>query len=505
MLSATVVAAASLLLAILMYVLFFRRSRRFPNEPPLDTGFIPWLGHAIEFGRDAATFLSKMKQKHGDIFTVRAAGRYVTVLLDPHSYDAVVWESSSNLDFNKYAKTLMERMFRVQLPNYDPAEEKVMMRVHLQNKSLSTLTKAMFSNLKNILLDDTSRSSKEWKEEGLFHLSYSVMVRAGFLTLFGNDSAKCDDPALQAQDRELSNDVYEGFQQLDKHLMKAARCTLTTEEKKEMASAQNRLWELLSVKKLNFKSNRSSWLESYQRHLESLGVGEEMQSRAMLLQLWSTQGNAGPAAFWLLAFLLKNPDALAEVKGELQRILKSKAHTIEEQEATSQEVLDSAHIFDSVLNETLRLTAAPFITREVLQDMVLKLADGREYSLRKGDRLCLFPYISPQMDPDIYQDPENFQYDRFLNSDGSEKTDFFKRGKKLKQYTMPWGAGKNACIGRFHAINSIKQFVFILLTCFDLELKTPEEKLPSFDKSRYGFGMVQPISDIMIRYKLKEN
>lgn len=40
------------------------------NEPPLDKGFVPWLGHALEFGKDAAKFLARMKEKHGDIFTV---------------------------------------------------------------------------------------------------------------------------------------------------------------------------------------------------------------------------------------------------------------------------------------------------------------------------------------------------------------------------------------------------------------------------------------------------
>ncbi|MEJ1279125.1 transmembrane protein 189 [Cricetulus griseus] len=40
-----------------------------PGEPPLDLGSIPWLGHALEFGRDAASFLTRMKEKHGDIFT----------------------------------------------------------------------------------------------------------------------------------------------------------------------------------------------------------------------------------------------------------------------------------------------------------------------------------------------------------------------------------------------------------------------------------------------------
>lgn len=40
------------------------------NEPPLDKGALPWLGHALEFGRDAAKFLARMKEKHGDVFTV---------------------------------------------------------------------------------------------------------------------------------------------------------------------------------------------------------------------------------------------------------------------------------------------------------------------------------------------------------------------------------------------------------------------------------------------------
>lgn len=61
---------------------------------------------------------------------------------------------------------------------------------------------------------------------------------------------------------------------------------------------------------------------------------------------------------------------------------------------------------ESALEETLRLTAAPFITREVVQEKTLHMADGQEYLLRKGDRVCLFPFNSPQMDPEIYQEPQ---------------------------------------------------------------------------------------------------
>uniref|UniRef100_A0A8D0HSM3 Prostacyclin synthase n=1 Tax=Sphenodon punctatus TaxID=8508 RepID=A0A8D0HSM3_SPHPU len=479
-------------------------SSRLQGEPPLDKGLVPWLGHAMEFGKDAAKFLSTMKEKHGDIFTVRVAGKFITFLLDPHSYDAVLWESSCKLDFNKYARLLMDRMFDVKLPDHDPNEEKAKLKVTLQSKNLTSLTKAWFLNLQTILLSDPSRQSKQWKEEGLFHLSYSAMLRAGYLTLYGNEAEAYDDPSGQAKDLAHSSEVYNEFYKLDRLLMKAARSLLTAAEKKKAMNIKKHLWELLSVKRLNGKANKSSWIHRYGQHLQELGVDEEMHSRAMLLQLWATQNNAGPAVFWLFLFLLKHPEAMAAVQGELREVFRSSRQMIKQMHGISQEILDSTPIFDSALNETLRLTAAPFISREVLEAMPLRLADGREYSLRKGDRLCLFPYLSPQMDSEIYEDPEKFRYDRFLNADNTEKKDFYKREKRLKYYNMPWGAGINTCIGKFHAINSIKQFVFIFLTYFDLELKDPNSRIPGFDKERYGFGILQPESDITVQYKLKD-
>ena len=57
---------------------------------------------------------------------VRAAGRYVTVLLDPHSFDTVISDSES-LDFTRYTHVLMERIFDLQLPHQQPAKAKSMM------------------------------------------------------------------------------------------------------------------------------------------------------------------------------------------------------------------------------------------------------------------------------------------------------------------------------------------------------------------------------------------
>lgn len=267
-----------------------------------------------------------------------------------------------------------------------------------------------------------------------------------------------------------------------------------TEEKRTAHSVRQRLWELLAPAGLTEDSGSSPWLHAYRRLLQEEGVDEETQKKAVLMQLWATQGNVGPAAFWLLGFLLTNPEALTAVKGEM-----------ETSETSTPDRPVNTPVFDSALEEALRLSAAPFITREVVQEKTLCMADGQEYLLRKGDRVCLFPFSSPQMDPEIYQEPQKFKYDRFLNEDGSVKRDFYKGGRRLKYYTMPWGAGTNGCVGKQFAINTIRQFVYMVLTNYDLELCDPNAQMPEVNASRYGFGMLQPERDLLVRYKPRKN
>ncbi|XP_025787971.1 prostacyclin synthase [Puma concolor] len=402
---------AHLLFSLRVLVLMSVRVAARPGEPPLDVGSIPWLGHALEFGKDAASFLTRMKEKHGDIFTVLVGGRYVTVLLDPHSYDTVVWEPRTKLDFHAYAVFLMERIFDLQLPHYSPSDEKAKMKPTLLHKDLQALTEAMYTNLRTVLLGDATEAGSGWHEMGLLDFSYNFLLRAGYLTLYGVEALPRTRES-RAQDRTHSADVFHTFRQLDLLLPKLARGSLSV------------------GKHRGDPGGRGSF---------------------------SLQGNMGPAAFWLLLFLLKNPEALAAVRGELEQLLSRTEQTVSQMTTLPQKLLDSMPVLDSVLSESLRLTAAPFITREVMVDLAMPMADGREFSLRRGDRLLLFPFLSPQKDPEIYTDPEVFKYNRFLNSDGSEKKDFYKDGKRLKHYSMPWGAGHNQCLGKAYAISSIKQ------------------------------------------------
>ncbi|KAM8756575.1 prostacyclin synthase isoform 1-T1 [Acanthopagrus schlegelii] len=472
---------------LLILVLLYTTRTRQKNEPPLDKGLLPWLGHALDFGKDAAKFLARMKEKHGDIFTVRVAGSYVTVLLEANSFDAVLSDTVF-LDFTRSKNQLLKRIFSLQPPSIKPAAERKWMEQHFQGVSLSRLNSSMTAHLQHLLLSDHKGCSpSEWRQDGLFSLCYSLLFRAGYLTLFerGDNTAA----------------VYTEFRKFDGLLTKLARGTIKRGESKIANSSQERLWELLSPDRLSGGSQSQSWQQSYRRFLQEEGVDEEMQKRALLLQLWTTQCNAGPAAFWLLGFLLTHPEAMEALKSEI-RGLPLQATSLQHPHINPVEA-HCTPVFDSVLSETLRLTAAVIISREVLQDKILRMASGREYRLRRGDKVCLFPFLSPQMDPEIHQEPQDFKYDRFLNDDMTLKDKFYKDGKRLRYHTLPWGAGRNMCVGKEFAVTAIKQFVFLVLTHLDLEMCDPKAKLPPVNPSRYGFGMLQPDGDLQVRYRLK--
>ena len=83
--------------------------RRAPDEPPHTPGPIPWLGVALDYGRDAGAMLAALKRAHGDTFSVFLAGDRVTFVTNPHDYKAVLTHKS--LDFHQLANQISASAF----------------------------------------------------------------------------------------------------------------------------------------------------------------------------------------------------------------------------------------------------------------------------------------------------------------------------------------------------------------------------------------------------------
>lgn len=69
---------------------------------------------------------TKVSQRKTMCFQVCVAGHYVTVLLDPHSFDAVLHDNI-RLDFSRSRQQLTKRVFGLQLPGIEPAAARMFM------------------------------------------------------------------------------------------------------------------------------------------------------------------------------------------------------------------------------------------------------------------------------------------------------------------------------------------------------------------------------------------
>lgn len=501
----------TLLISVLgaLYLLGMFRRRR-PNEPPLDKGVIPWLGYALDFRDNSAQFLQKMQKKHGDIFTAQIGGYYFTFLMDPLSFGSVVKEARSKLGFEEFAHELVARVFGYHNESGDHKHLQTSSTKYLMGDGLVVMTQAMMENLQNLMLHSigSGQGKNTWQQDGLFHFSYNIVFRAGYLALFGNESAKTVGSMEKAKemDRLHSEELFNEFRKYDRLFPRLAYAVLPPKDKLEAERLKRHFWSKLSVKNCMNKDNISGWISDQQKFREESGMPEPMQDRFMFLLLWASQGNTGPSSFWLLVYLMKDPEAMKAVKEEIDHVIKSSGQTVKPGGPLlnlTRDMLLKTPILDSAVEESLRLTAAPVLIRAVLEDMNLKMADGRAFAIRKGDRVALFPYIAVQMDPEVHNEPHVFKYNRFLNADGTKKVDFYKNGKKVKYFTMPWGAGTTICPGRFFAVNELKQFVFLMLTYFEFELLNPKEEIPPIDQTRWGFGSMQPTHDIAFRYRLR--
>ncbi|NXW56231.1 CP8B1 hydroxylase, partial [Eurystomus gularis] len=488
-----------------LYLLGAFRRRR-PDEPPLDKGSIPWLGYVLEFRKDSSEFLKRMQRKHGDIFTVLLGGYYFTFVMDPFCFAAIVKESRSKLDFRTFAVKLVLQVF-----GYKPVEATrsiihTSSAKHLMGDGLTVMTQATMENFQKLMLFNLSSGEEKrvWQEDNLFRYCYNTVFRAGYLALYGTEphhgahKEKADE-----QDRIHSNQLFHEFRKYDRLFPQLAYAVLPPKDKIEAERLKRLFWSMLSVKKSWQKDNISGWISDQDKILAENGVPEYMRDRFMFMLLWASQGNTGPTAFWLLLYLMKHPEAMKAVKGEVDKVLRESGQEVKPGSPPiniTRDMLNQTPLLDSALEETLRLVAAPILVRAVLQDISLKTSSGTEYTLRRGDRVALFPHLSVQMNPEIHPEPHEFKYDRFVNPDGTKK-DFYKNGKRLKYFNMPWGAGVSICPGRFFAAVEMKLFVFLMLSHYELELVNGEEEIPAIDVSRWGFGTMQPVRDVRFRYR----
>ncbi|KAM4551294.1 cytochrome P450 7B1 [Odontesthes bonariensis] len=483
-----------LLLGLLCLLLCALRGRnRRDGEPPLVKGWIPFIGKALDFGKDAHKFLEEQKRKFGDVFTVQIAGKYMTFVMDPLLYPSVI-KHGRQLDFHEFTNKVAPVTFGyppVQSGTFPGLWDQIKRSFQLlQGDNLTALTDSMMGNLMLVFHQEHFSQDGGWRSGNMYEFCSTVMFEATFLTIYGKPATARRHSGMDA----LRND----FVKFDNMF--------------PLLIAQIPIWLLGRTKAIREKlisyfleashwSNTSQFIRRRSELFEQYDTMRDVDKAAHHFAiLWASVGNTLPATFWVVYFLVSHPEALQGVRQEILEMLRDGGVEFrgDRDVALSREQLDKLVLLESSISESLRLSSASTNIRVAQEDFALRLDAARSVAVRKGDIIALYPQ-SMHLDPEIYEQPQAFQFDRFVQ-DGREKTDFYKDGQRLRYYLMPFGSGSSICPGRYFAVNEIKQFVVLLLLYFELQLEDGQSR-PALDSSRVGLGILLPSTDVRFRYR----
>lgn len=443
-------------------------------------GWVPLLGCALPFGRDAPGLLQRCRDRHGSAFSLHLLGRRITFLLDPRDYP-LVFKHAKALRFEPIAEEIATRAFgyrnlyRSGLPTEQLDESYVH---HLRPGVMAPLAERTRDELMRTLAEQVaalSAGADGWREVDLFTLVSRCMFEAGVVAMFGRGPV---DAAL--------HDAFAGF---DHDFAKLA-AGVPARMLGKARSDRERLVQWLRTR----WPEASAFIEE-RRGLVSQYVDEVEAARVALSMLWASQANTIPAAFWAVALLLEHPAALAAIRAEADEAVSRDDQGRLRLDAKGRK--DQPRL-DAAILEVLRLCAGGITIRAVLEPVVLELHDGRRCAVRPGDQVAVFPYLSHR-DPEIFEEPEAFRCDRFLPTERGARQ-FYKGGQRLGFALMPFGGGVSMCPGRFLAQSEMKVLVTLLLCDYELE-RVPGQRRPALDLTRSGLGILPPAGPLRIRLR----
>lgn len=176
---------------------------------------------------------------------------------------------------------------------------------------------------------------------------------------------------------------------------------------------------------------------------------------------------------WALAELINHPDVMEKARKEIDSVV-GKSRLVEESD------IPNLPYVQSIIKETMRLhPTGPLIVRQSTEDCNV---DGYYIPARTTVFINVWAI---GRDPNYWENPLEFQPERFLNEEGQSPLDL--KGQHFE--LLSFGAGKRSCPGAALALHVIPTTLAGMIQCF--EWKVGEEWNGTVDMVE-GPGMALP-------------
>jgi cytochrome P450 len=471
-----------------LYAFHLYLSIQRPGEPRIRWSSVPLLGYALELGKRPIDFLQECAALSDGIFGIVIGGKRMFIITDPFSTQTVLKPETKHLSSAEFHDAVQTNFFGCGGPVIHETDNNLARRWYsqylLSDKALLPLSQRMHARLNELSYN------LKIGNVGLRDLLGEFIFRASMGALF-NDAASRQDG------------LFEHFQTFDK-LLPLALAGMPSSLFPDAIKGRATLVQACR----DYTEGLSDFMQTrhdYFSNLEKTGkILSGDTARVQVIMVWASASNTMPAGFWMLYFLMKNPDYMKRALVEVDALVKT-AGSIEG--PWTQEQIDSLSFLDACFTEALRLSSGSLIMRGCTAPCEITLNDGRVFKLRKGDRVGLCPPLF-HLDSDFFPEPNSFKPERWLDADGHSKSEaaqgkmrFVKNGKEIASSAvfLPFGAGISLCPGRRFARNEVKILVTLLLSRFTFAFADGESgDHPGIDGSRAGLGIFPPGKEIQV-------
>ena len=472
-----------------VYFFFFRNRKSISlpagkRLPPVVPHIIPFVGHAVSFGRDPLKFLLTSRATHGDVFTFRMIGMDFTYLLGSDACSLFFNSKNEDLNAEEVYQKITTPVFgegvAYDVPNKVFGEQKRMMK--------TGLTISRFRNYIPYIEREVAVYTGTWgcgARVDIFIAMSELVILTASRCLHGSEiRSKLDEGVAQ-----LYLDLDGGFSQLAWLL--PAWVPLPSFRKRDKAHREMKkiFREVIAKRRTDTQTGQEDdflHVLIHSQYKSGRGLSDEEIAGMLIAMLMAGQHTSSTTSAWLILFLAENKSLQERVYSEQMSLCA---------DGMSYEDIKSCELLERCVRETLRMRP-PLMT---LMRMCKVQQTVGEFCIPVGHQVCVSPSINQQSE-DVWSHPvTGFNPDRYLDPNEGlgcpAKFDTSETESLEKFNYIPFGAGRHRCVGETFAYVQIKTLVSYLVRHFEFDLI--DGKFPEINYTT----MIHTPKDPIIRYK----
>lgn len=441
------------------------------KEPPVLSGALPVVGHTVEFVRSAIGLLARAQREHGNVAAIEIIGKKMVAVFGPEAQEAVFRAPDSQLNPSEAYK-IMTPIFGKDVV-YDAPPEKM-------NEQLKMLLPALkdrrMRTYGEIIVEEVEQSIAGWGESGEIDLVDYCRVLTNYTSshcLLGREFRKGMTEEFAAVYHSLERGVTP-VAYLNAHLPLPS----FRERDRARVRLEEMVTEIIKERRRVGRTGEDFLQTLMEARYKSGGPLTEHEITGMLVAaLFAGHHTSSVTTAWSIIELVNHPAYLNRVLEELDGVFAGG-------ETVGFHSLRNIPLTERTVLEVLRLHPPLFmLVRVAMEDFV-----HAGYFIPKGSWVLISPTVTHRI-PELFQDPEAFDPDRFAPPREEDKRDFA---------FIPFGGGRHKCMGNAFALLQIKAILAILLRRYEFELVNPRVE------SDFHGLVVGPKEPCRVRYRRRK-